>query len=500
MQAENAVYEREMPIIDMNGEAYTVHMGPAPCAVDLGDGSERGEYVCQDYILNQLGRPHRSINLMYCYYPLDEGWPTRASLLGNNQGVSFAWDYPYDDYFPYEGGIGGNTGGEPFNSMKDVRRHGQDVTLTLTVDCAVPDEHLVRIAQELRPYGRMMLRINHEATGDWFAFNKRYSYQEVADFFVRFHNIIKSEAPNIRTILCIGEEPEKETGKMKYEDEFSEAIRVADIWSGDYYLALNWGWPFTVAERGGKTHKRSHARDIYNANRGSYERFCIVNGGSSKPLVISELNADGDVTGPYEQAQMMKDFYCMVRDEKAAWLTGITCYQFRDRGRLGLELEDPNCPTVGIRQPLFDVYKEIIKDPYFQPSMKYGGQLRCPARLRWGGSEDADGLAMPLRFDKNPVFCEVMFDDENLNAMIELNGKWFYKKPGAKTIDLMPAFYENPLRGPCELMFKLFAPPGEGVNDPSQGADWAENYYTVINNLPKFRIRYEPIELSRYTP
>ena len=31
-----------------------IHMGPAKCAVDLGDGSERGEYVNQDYILNKL--------------------------------------------------------------------------------------------------------------------------------------------------------------------------------------------------------------------------------------------------------------------------------------------------------------------------------------------------------------------------------------------------------------------------------------------------------------
>ena len=33
---------------------YSIHMGKAKCAVDLGDGSERGEYVNQDYI--QIGR------------------------------------------------------------------------------------------------------------------------------------------------------------------------------------------------------------------------------------------------------------------------------------------------------------------------------------------------------------------------------------------------------------------------------------------------------------
>ena len=52
-------------------KAKALHMGPAQCAVDLGDGSERGEYVNQDYILQKLGRPHRAVNLMYCYYPND---------------------------------------------------------------------------------------------------------------------------------------------------------------------------------------------------------------------------------------------------------------------------------------------------------------------------------------------------------------------------------------------------------------------------------------------
>ena len=43
-------------------EIKKIHMGPAKCAVDLGDGSERGEYVNQDYILNKLGRPHRAVS------------------------------------------------------------------------------------------------------------------------------------------------------------------------------------------------------------------------------------------------------------------------------------------------------------------------------------------------------------------------------------------------------------------------------------------------------
>ena len=64
---------------NMAEQIKKIHMGPAKCAVDLGDGSERGEYVNQDYILHSLGRPHRAINLMYCYYPLDKEWPGRIS-------------------------------------------------------------------------------------------------------------------------------------------------------------------------------------------------------------------------------------------------------------------------------------------------------------------------------------------------------------------------------------------------------------------------------------
>ena len=154
-------------------EAYKIHLGPAACAVDLGDGSERGEYVNQDYILERLGRPHRAVNLMYCYYPLDKGWPERASKAHAHDNLNDVWDYPYDDYFPYGGGIGGSLDGEPFTFMRDVRRHGQDVCLTLTIDPFVDDEHIVAIAKDMAKFGRVTLRINHEATGNWFSFNKR---------------------------------------------------------------------------------------------------------------------------------------------------------------------------------------------------------------------------------------------------------------------------------------------------------------------------------------
>ncbi len=474
-----------------------IHMGPAKCAVDLSDGSERGAYVNQDYILHKLGRPHRAINLMYCYYPLDKGWPVRASIAHASDKVSFAWDYPYDDYFTYKGGLHGNLKEEPFTFMRDIRRHGQDIILTLTIDPHVSDEHLIAIAKDLTTFGRLQLRINHEATGNWFSFNKRCTYQEVADFYVKFHKIIKEHAPNVKTILCIGGIEYLDKEKMEKEEEFTEAVRQTDIWSVDKYMALHWGWPYDVAERGGNSHKRDTVSHIYELTKKSYERFKFLNHGVGKPMVMSEFNADGDVTGPYDQAVMIKEFCDMLKQESSDWFSGFTFYQFRDDGRLGLEITDPNNKEVGIEQPALKTYREIIHDDYFSPVMIEQEEVTLPVTLRWGGSEDASGLSIPLHFEKNPVFAEVIFDDDikELNLMMEINKHWFYKAPGVKTIDLMSAFYEKPLTASADLKLTLFAPPATGENDSSQGSDWAENYYTVIQKLPQVRLRFEPIVL-----
>lgn len=474
---------------------YKVTMGKAKCAVDLGDGSERGEYVDQDYILRKLGRPHRSISLMYCYYPLDEQFPARISEVMKDADISFQWDYPYDDYFPYTGGIGGSTEGEPFQQMRDVRRHGQDVTLTLTIDPHVTDEMLAAIGDDLKPFGRLMLRINHEATGNWFSFNKRATYQEVADFYCRASRIIKEHAPNVKTILCIGGVEDLSKKEIVMEKEFAQAVRETDIWSVDKYMSLHWGWPFDVAEPGGTSHSRSAVKDIYAMTKASYERFKYICGGVEKPMVMSEFNSDGDVTGAYEQAEMVKLFCDILKEDNAEWFSGLTFYQFRDRGRLGLEIEDPNNQNVGIEQPVMETYKEIIHEDWFMPSMTEGEEMSLPVTLRWGGAEDAEGLAIPLHFDKNPHFCELIFDDDS-NLMMELNGMWFYKSPKAKTIDLMSAFYEKPLDGAADMTLKIFAPPATGENDLS-AEDGLLNYYYTLKKLPKIRILTSPVEPSR---
>ena len=113
--------------------------------------------------------------------------------------------------------------------MREIRQHGQDVSLTLTIDPHVSDEHLAAIGEDLKSFGRVFLRINHEATGNWFSFNKRCTYQEVADFFVRASRIIKEHAPNVQTIICIGGIEDLSKEEMEKEAEFAQTIPAADI-------------------------------------------------------------------------------------------------------------------------------------------------------------------------------------------------------------------------------------------------------------------------------
>ncbi|HAG13060.1 MAG TPA: hypothetical protein DCG49_04270 [Ruminococcus sp.] len=479
----------------MNLNLSRIHMGAAPCAIDLTDGSERGEYVSQDYILKTLGRPMRSVNLMYCYYPFDTEFPQRASTAFANRAVGFQWDYPYDDYFPYTGGLGGDRNSEVFRQMRDIRRHGQDVTLTLTCDPAVSDAHLTAIAEDLKPFGRVFLRLNHEATGNWFSFNKRASYEAVAKFFVHASDVIRAHAPNVQTVICIGGMESSDAHEMAKEQEFACTIPAADVWSVDQYPALHWGWPYDTALPGGHSHRRGSCMETYELTKRSFQRFRELNGGAAKPMMLGEFNADGDVTGPYEQCEMTDRFFRLRRNDPEQWLSAINFYQFRDRGRLGLETEDPSDPHSGIPQPVLETFKKWIRDALFLPEITACGSASLPCTLRWGSSEDAEGLAISLHFEGNPHFCELSFSDEG-NYMIALNGKWFYKAPQCKFIDLMPAFYANPIQKACDLTLMLFAPPAAGINDLNC-PDGLLNYYAEIRELPQIRIAYQPVEESR---
>ena len=477
-----------------------VLLSPATCALDMGDGSERGLYVNQDYILQKLKKFHRGISLMYSYYPNDKEWPTRACNINTGKESTGAWDSPYENYFPYRGGREGKRDGEPFNFMKEIRRHGTDVVLTLTIDPHLKEEDIILLAKDLRPYGRLLLRVNHECTGDWFCYTRRATYQEIADFFVMTCRVMHKYAPNVKMILCAGMY-QKSDGKLEMEDIFLEAHKAADIWSGDNYLSLHWGWPNDVVSKKTANYARYSVKEVYYKSKMTYKRLQKITG-QNKPMVLSELNADGDVAGPFSQSRMMQEFMELLQADKEKWLSAFTFYQFRDDGRLGLEVTDPNNSDVGIEQPVLGMYRKQLHRNFFsQKIKKIEDKVDIPLTLRWGGAEDAEGVEDSVKLSKTPVQFELHFPGklEALNMMIEFNGWHFYKASGTKIIDLMPYFFEseNAVKKPETFKIRYFLPPADGMNKPQKGTkaagdpyeakdgDWLYNYYAELPALPE---------------
>lgn len=483
-----------------------VLLGSCGCALDLGDGSERGFYVNQDYILQKMKKIHRGISLMYTYYPKDKTWPVRASLACPQDTPTGAWDYPYEDYFPYLGGALGKRDDEPFNFMKEIRQRGMDVVLTLTIDPDLTEEDIIPIAKDLRPYGRVLLRVNHECTGSWFCYTKRATYEKIAAFFVMVCNVMHKYAPNVKMILCAGLFQE-DTGKLEMEDIFLEAHKAADIWSGDNYLSLHWGWPVDVATKETHNYASYDVDAVYAKFKKSLYRLREITG-QDKPMVLSELNADGDVNGPYEQANMMRHFMELLEADEEKWLSAFTLYQFRDDGRLGLEITDPNNKDVGIEQPMLASYRKSLHRPFFSQSLTAKEDVSFPTKLRWTSSEDAEGVETEVMVEKDPCFAELYFNDElkKMNLMIEFGGYWFYKAPGVKCIDMMSYFFDNKIEKPTKMAIRFFAPPADGLNHPEDGSDpftapdgdWQNNYYAELPSLPEVRIEYDPIALHKH--
>ena len=114
--------------------------------------------------------------------------------------------------------------------------------------------------------------------------------------------------------------------------------------------------------------------------------------------------------------------------------------------------------------------------------------------MRWGGSEDSDGVSVEVKLKEAPTFFELYFDDDNvdMNLMIKVNNRWFYKKAGVKFIDLMPLFFSYP-DSSLDVNVTFFAPPATGLNVDDGSEDWMINYRTNLKKLPKLRVEYGPV-------
>ncbi len=346
---------------------HRAHLNSARCGADLSNGSERSLYVPMSYIFKKLGRPHRAINIMFTYYPFDKGWPKRSSELVKWKKGMDLWDLPYDDYIPFTGIVDKDQHAESIKQFRDIRRFGQDIHFTLTIDPKTPKKTLRKIAEGLKPYGRVFFRINHECNGFWFQHNKRYSYKTVSDFFIEFHNIIKEKAPLVKTVFCLNGTLEKEELHLG-NDELAGAVRVADIIGLDRYLSLNYGWPSPW---------KKNSTQYFNDNVDewwSILKFCYKSIRDVRkhdfPMTLPETNADAEVNGPYGQAKRIQQMYEMIRNEKEMHIGAVTLYQFRDRGGLGLEKENPKTKKIAGTCPSISAYRKATSDPFYNPVIK----------------------------------------------------------------------------------------------------------------------------------
>jgi len=178
-------------------------------------------------------------------------------------------------------------------------------------------------------------------------------------------------------------------------------------------------------------------------------------------------------------------FYRKVAREKPRFLKGITYYQFRDRGRLGLEQEDPNRSDVGRPSSFLAAYRRLLlHEPHFAPRETWKPLApSAPLSLRWRSAHDADGLGWKVRVPKDVSFFELRLPKEH-NLLVRVGDTWFYKRPGLEWIDATEAARS----AGASVKVGVFAPPGEGTN-PRQGEGFAEVTETMLDAVPGVRVR-----------
>jgi len=330
----------------------------------LSNGSERGDYIPLDYITKSFGRIHDGIQLMKTYYPNDKKWSTsnKISDITNKTNVNYAWDYEYEDYHPLDIFTDNSA---TLKQFYDIKEHGADIHLTLTMDLGLKDRDIVDIIKVLSQFGKIYFRINHESNGRWFRYNKLNSYKEVSDFFVRCHKLIKQHSTNIFTVFNI-------TGDFFVNDklvidqflhfsksELHEALEISDYWSIDKYISLNYAWPFEETYTKEDRQFKGSIDDWWRIIEETYLKMIWHNNLKAKPLFINEFNSDSDVDGYENQGIIIANIYDRLKKGEFEWLKGITMYQFRDYGGLGLEKGTIDEFT---RLPAFDSYKKSISN------------------------------------------------------------------------------------------------------------------------------------------
>ncbi|NCC52940.1 MAG: hypothetical protein EOM20_17255 [Spartobacteria bacterium] len=454
-----------------------VRLAPPRCTLGITDGSERGDYVPQEHMFTQIGRPHHVVNLMFQYYPDLEGWPT--------QGVKWRGFYRNnqlnkgDGYFPLALEEGGPWSAFFKRQIEDVRAYGQEPQLTLTLHADTPDETLVRIAQALAPYGQMRIRINHECNGCWFYFNQRWSYKEVSDLFIRFHHIIHEHAPFLKTVACWngkGEaynEPEGKAanGGQLTDDQLGPMFKTADIVSYDQYASLHYGWPNPHFDPAHPDEYFKIPLDVWWDLVDEVHDEMSELRGEDTDIEIHEINEDADLLGFDGQAEWIRKYYQEAVQRNYPWLKNITFYMFRDRGGLGLEQEDVEDPAVYTELPSLAAYREATDHEMFKLNILPGDPVHpaAPTPMRWVGTCDATGLGVTCPLPPGTERIKLILPADQ-HLLVNAGKTWMVKKAGSDHVIL-------PVTGDAAQL-SIFAPPPDG-RDNTHGA-----YETTLATPP----------------
>jgi len=476
-----------------------IRQGSPAIRLFMSDGSERSTYMPQARAIELLGAPHSGVNLMACYYPKQTFWPERRLFSPQvphyRHSVADATETtPLKDLNDWTDGYYSFDIEDPDNDvvrqLADVRRHGQEPRLTVTADIDTPDEDLARIGEILRDFGRMQLRVNHEANGcTWFRFARnvgslqgeeaRKLYHGISRFFIRAHDVITDIAPNVTFVACYNGPGERAKrgeigeGELPHvsQDELGLMYLLPDIMiSLDQYGSLHYGWPAhkiedppVIGEVDAVKHRAFalSPRELCENVITLFWRTVSAMRGEEVRIDLGELNFDADIHGPDIQAYLVHEVYSWIRRHPEV-VGSVTFYELTDRAGLGLFRQKDYGDLENVATTvLLDVYRDIMGWEEFRHACTVTGEVGEGAErveLVWRSPEDAEGLELraegvPLRAVdfKESYWRQVVIATEE--------GEERYLYTDARTVELPPG-----TQG-----IRIFALPPDGKDNSPDG-------------------------------
>ena len=404
----------------------------------INDGSERSTYMPQEKILQWLGIPHSGINLMACYYPKQSFWPERKlfskevphyrhSIKDETKTTKLKDPNDWTDgYYSFDID---NPRNDVVCQMEDVRRFGQDIRLTLTTDIDTSDTDLKRIAEILKDFGPVELRLNHETNGNtWFRFAKnvgainlepqRQLYYDISQFFIRTYEIMKENAPNVTMIACYNgpAKPIQLNKEKSYElpqlsdNELGLMYRLPNTTiSLDQYGSLHYGWPGHVIKNppviGVVTNEQHQSfalksDELCNGIIMQFQKAISELRSEKVRIDLGELDFDEDIHGPKIRAQLVKECYSWIQKHPEV-VGSVIFYELTDMAGLGLlrQREYESLDDVIPNQPLLDIYKNIMCWDKFRAPVEDIGPIEAgveSVKLLWRSAIDAEGIELAL--------------------------------------------------------------------------------------------------------